>query len=66
MDVNRAQQVGVRLGFDADDALEYYVFRGQGEWLGQIAQFEKFGDVAGDVVPPPPAPARARGGSTGR
>ena len=53
MDVNRAQQIGVRLGFDANDALEYYVFRGQGEWLGQIAQFEKFGDVAGDVVPPP-------------
>ena len=53
MDVNRAEQVGVRLGFDADDALEYYVFHGKGEWLGQIAQFEKFGDVAGDVVPPP-------------
>jgi len=53
MDLNRVEQVGVRLGFDAGDALEYYVFRGKGEWLGQIAQFEKFGDVKGGPVPPP-------------
>ncbi len=45
LDANRAEQVGVRLGFDASDALEYYVFRGRGEWVGQIAQFEPFGDV---------------------
>jgi hypothetical protein len=45
LDANRAEQVGVRLGFDASDALEYYVFRGKGEWVGQIAQFEPFGDV---------------------
>jgi hypothetical protein len=53
MDLNRVEQVGVRLGFNAEDALEYYVFRGKGEWLGQIAQFEKFGDTRGNVVPPP-------------
>jgi hypothetical protein len=53
MDLNRAQQVGVRLGFDAADKLEYYLFRGQGEWLGQLATFEKFGDVAGNPIPPP-------------
>jgi len=51
MDLNRIQQVGVRLGFDQNDALEYYVFRGDGEWLGQLAQFEKFGDEAGAPVP---------------
>lgn len=45
LDVNRAEQVGVRLGFDDTDTLEYYVFRGRGEWVGQIAQFEPFGDV---------------------
>ena len=56
LDVNRVAQVGVRLGFDASDALEYYVFTGSGEWLGQIAQFEPFGDVG---VPPMPAPANA-------
>jgi MoaF N-terminal domain/MoaF C-terminal domain len=51
LDVNRVEQVGMRLGFDASDALEYYVFRGSGEWLGQIAQFEKFGDVGNAVAP---------------
>ena len=51
MDLNRIEQVGVRLGFDANDALEYYVFRGKGEWLGQHAHFEKFGDESGAPVP---------------
>ncbi len=51
MDLNRVEQVGVRLGFDSNDQLEYYVFRGKGEWLGQIAQFEKFGDENGSPVP---------------
>ncbi len=51
MDLNRVEQIGVRLGFDASDALEYYVFRGKGEWLGQLAQFEKFGDESGNPVP---------------
>jgi hypothetical protein len=54
MDLNRVEQIGLRLGFDAGDALEYYLFRGRGEWLGQIAHFEKFGDVAGDVLALPP------------
>jgi MoaF N-terminal domain/MoaF C-terminal domain len=43
--VNRAEQMGVRLGFDDTDTLEYYLFKGRGEWVGQIAQFEPFGDV---------------------
>ena len=51
MDLNRVEQIGVRLGFDASDTLEYYVFRGKGEWLGQLAQFEKFGDESGSPVP---------------
>jgi hypothetical protein len=42
---NRAEQAGVRLGFNETDDLEYYLFRGRGEWVGQIAQFEPFGDV---------------------
>ena len=60
LDANRAEQAGVRLGFDKSDALEYYVFTGRGEWLGQIAQFEKFGDV-GNQPAPVPAPAAAAG-----
>ena len=53
-DLNRAEQVGLRLGFDWGDALDYYLFRGKGEWLGQIAQFEKLGDVAGGPMKPNP------------
>jgi hypothetical protein len=45
MDVNRAEQAGMRLGFGHADTLEYYMFAGRGEWVGQIAQFEPFGDV---------------------
>src|SRR5690606_20040265 len=45
LDVNRVEQIGVRLGFDADDVLEYYVFRGKGEMVGQLAHFEPFDDV---------------------
>lgn len=45
LDVNRVEQAGVRLGFDENDALEYYLFRGTGEALGQLARFEPFGDV---------------------
>ena len=50
LDVNRAEQVGVRLGFDDTDTLEYYVFKGRGEWVGQIAQFEPFGDVGTTIA----------------
>lgn len=53
MDLNREEQIGLRLGFDRLDDLDYYLFRGKGEWLGQIAQFERFGDTKGDVLPPP-------------
>ncbi len=49
LDVNRVEQIGVRLGFDETDALEYYLFTGRGEWVGQIAQFEPFGDVGATI-----------------
>jgi hypothetical protein len=53
IDMNRSEQMGVRLGFDEDDGLHYYVFRGQGDIVGQIARFEKFGDYSGDPIPGP-------------
>jgi hypothetical protein len=53
LDMNRSQQVGVRLGFDENDDLHYYLFRGQGEIVGQIAHFEKFEDNSGNPVPGP-------------
>jgi hypothetical protein len=58
MDANRLQQVGLRLGFNGLDELEFYMFRGDGEWLGQIARFETFGDVSGD-------PLKIEGGAKG-
>lgn len=50
LDVNRAEQIGMRLGFDHTDTLEYYLFTGRGEWVGQIAQFEPFGDVGTKIA----------------
>jgi hypothetical protein len=50
MDMNRLEQVGLRLGFNGADELEYYMFRGNGEWLGQLARFEKFGDFSADPL----------------
>ena len=38
------EQAGLRLGFDEQDELEYYMFRGEGEITGQIATFEDFGN----------------------
>lgn len=50
MDVNRLQQVGLRLGFNGADELEFAMFRGTGEWLGQLARFEKFGDFSAEPL----------------
>jgi len=50
LDVKKAEQIGVRLGFDDTDTLEYYLFTGRGEWVGQIAQFEPFGDVGTKIA----------------
>jgi hypothetical protein len=37
-------QVGVRLGFNEKDELEYYMFRGEGKVVGQLAYLEPFDD----------------------
>jgi hypothetical protein len=62
-DANRAEQIGVRLGLDESDALEYYVFTGRGEWVGQLAQFERFGDTAATPMPAPATGAPAAKGA---
>ncbi len=51
LDANRLEQAGLRLGFNGADELEYYMFRGTGEWLGQNARFEKLGDFSADPTP---------------
>ncbi|MBT2134216.1 MoaF N-terminal domain-containing protein [Croceibacterium sp. LX-88] len=50
VDVNRLLQAGLRLGFNGADELEYYMFRGTGEWLGQLARFEKLGDFSAEPL----------------
>jgi len=37
-------QAGVRLGFNEKDELEYYMFRGTGKFVGQLAYLEPFDD----------------------
>lgn len=51
VDSNRLRSAGVRLGFNGADELEYYMFRGRAEWLGQNARFEKLGDFTASPIP---------------
>ena len=51
LDSNRLISAGVRLGFNGADELEYYMFRGSGEWLGQNARFQKLGDFTASPIP---------------
>lgn len=51
LDSNRLQQAGLRLGFNGADELEFYMFRGTGEWLGQTARFQKLGDFSAPPIP---------------
>ncbi len=37
-------QIGVRLGFNEKDELEYYMFRGEGKVVGQLAYLEPFNE----------------------
>jgi len=50
LDANRLEQTGLRLGFNGADELEYYMFHGTGEWLGQLARFEKLGDFSAEPL----------------
>jgi hypothetical protein len=50
MDLLSATQAGMRLGFNEKDELEYYMFRGSGEIVGQLAIFEPFND-RGEKIP---------------
>lgn len=76
IDLFTLKQVGVRLGFNEKDELEYYMFRGKGEITGQIAQYQLFDDHGKKIVyemnmpplpegveppPPPPIPVSQKG-----
>ena len=56
LDLFSLKQIGVRLGFDEKDTLEYYMFRGTGEILGQLATFEPFRDHGEKIVMGPNRP----------
>lgn len=58
-DLFDCEQVGVRLGFNENDELEYYMFRGEGRVVGQLAYLEPFDEhgrvpmfAGGDADPP--------------
>jgi hypothetical protein len=42
VDLYDVKQIGVRLGFNERDELEYYMFRGDGKVVGQLAYLEPF------------------------
>jgi hypothetical protein len=52
IDLFDTTQKGVRLGLNERDELEYYMYTGKGESLGQIASFEVFGNN-GETRPGP-------------
>lgn len=41
-DLYKVEQAGVRFGFNENDELEYYMFRGDGRVVGQLAYLEPF------------------------
>lgn len=44
IDLYSVRQIGVRLGFDENDELDYVMYRGKGEITGQGATYEKMTD----------------------
>ena len=57
-DLYGVKQVGVRFGFNDKDELEYYMFKGDGKVVGQLAYLENFDDHG---IKPMFAPAAAAG-----
>jgi hypothetical protein len=56
LDLLAVTQVGMRLGFNEKDELEYYIFKGKGEIVGQLAIFEPFKDHGEKIVLGPTRP----------
>src|SRR5690606_19406759 len=55
LDLMGEKQVGVRFGFNENDELEYYLFRGKGKVVGQVAHlvpFDEHGKVPMFAQPP--------------
>jgi len=56
-DLYGVKQAGARFGFNEKDELEYYLFRGDGNVVGQIAYLENFDDHGVRPMFAPAAPA---------
>jgi hypothetical protein len=64
MDLFDVKQVGVRFGFNEKDELEYYMFKGDGNVVGQIAYLEPFDEHgARPMHAPAPVPAARPAGA---
>ncbi|MDD6189497.1 MAG: MoaF N-terminal domain-containing protein [Clostridiales bacterium] len=50
IDLYSIKQIGVRLGFDENDELDYVMYRGKGEITGQGATYEKMTDYGENLV----------------
>jgi hypothetical protein len=63
VDLFSETQVGVRLGFNERDELEYYMFRGEGEILGELTPLEPFDKQGNEPMfaQVPGAPAMPKG-----
>ncbi len=48
IDLFRMEEIGVRLGFDEADRLDWRLFTAEGELAGQLATFGKFTDYGGN------------------
>lgn len=63
-DLYDVEQVGVRFGFNEKDELEYYMFRGHGKVVGQIAYLEPFDEHGQRPLFMPATGAPAKGART--
>ena len=60
-DLYEVKQVGVRFGFNEKDELEYYMFKGDGKVVGQLAYLEPFDEHGQKPLFAPATGAPAKG-----
>jgi hypothetical protein len=62
-DLYEVKQIGVRFGFNEKDELEYYMFKGDGKMVGQLAYLEPFDEHGEKPMFAPATGAPAKGGA---
>ena len=66
IDLFNIAKIGVRLGFDENDNLEYVLYSGRGEITGHSSSFEPFDDYGTEIVLSPSSANRPKPGKGGR